>query len=218
MKTAGFTLIELLVATTAALLVVAMIASLYPTHARAFAAGRDAQELRATLRRVSDGIAREVRGLGFDPIVDRDDATAFDGASDGLAVAETERLEVRSDLHGAAPGTPPDDRLDTGSAERVSFYRSTSTGGILQAAGGFATPLCDGVVVREGGLRFRYFDACGDELVPPAGGSLAAAERRRVTALEITLLAEHEDSGLAETVVGRATLRNRRALRCADLP
>jgi len=214
MKTEGFTMVELLVASAAALLVVAMMSSLYPTHARAFAAGRDTQELRATLRRVADGIAREIRGLGFDPIDDPSDPSGFDGASDGLAVAEAARIEVRSDLHGASPGTAPDDRLDWGSSERVSFHRSTSTQGILQAIGGFASPLCDAVVVREGGLRFRYLDACGDELVPPAGASLAIAERRRVAAVEVTLSAEHEASRRSETVVGRTALRNRLALRC----
>lgn len=210
----GSALLELVVASAGALLVVAMVAGLYPTHARAYAGGRDRQELRATLRRVVDGIVREVRGLGFDPTVVPADPDGFDGASDGLSMAETSRIEVRSDLHGADSADPPDDRLDGASSERTAFQRSAATGGVTQRLGDFAVPLTDGISVGGEGLRFRYFDACGAERVPP----LDPAARAEVASVTVELAARHERSGETVAVAARTALRNRRALRCGGGP
>lgn len=210
----GSALLELLVASAGALLVVAMVAGLYPTHARAYAGGRDRLELRASLRRVLDGILREIRTLGFDPIVDPTDPAAFDGAADGLAIAEAERIEVRADFRGASAGDPPDDRLDEGSAERTGFQRSTGTDSVTQRTGGLVVPLTDGLRVDAGGLRFRYLDACGVERAPP----LDAAARREIASIRVELSATHLGSSGVEQVAGRVALRNRRGLLCPGSP
>ena len=206
----GSALLELVVASAGALLVVAMVAGLYPTHAGAYAGGRDRQELRATLRRVTDGIVREVRSLGFDPVVAPGDPAGFDGPAEGLAIAEAGRIEIRSDHHGAGAGDPPNDRLDESSSERTAFQRSAGTGGVTQRFGNFTAPLTEGIVVPPGGLRFRYFDACGAERLPPLDG----AARRTVGSIAVELSARHAASPDVVTVTARTALRNRRGLRC----
>ena len=55
---AGTSVVEMLVASASALLVVALVAGTVPVHARAFNGGRDRQELRSSLRRIADAVAR----------------------------------------------------------------------------------------------------------------------------------------------------------------
>ena len=210
---AGSSVVEMLVASTSALLVVALVASTVPVHARAFNGGRDRQELRSSLRRITDAVAREARSLGFDPIEVPSDPLGFDGRGDGLAIAEPTRLEMRSDHHGSGGSGAPNDRFEAASDERIAFAWSAGTRNVTQSIGGLHLSIAQGVQLRADGFRLRYFDACGRELMIPPGG-LGAADRRAVAALEVSVGGHHVGRGGSATETARVALRNRRDVLC----
>ena len=128
-------------------------------------------------------------------------------------VAASDHLELRSDQHGASSGDPPDGELDTGSDERIGFVLNSTRGVVSQTIGRQSNPLTlDGMIPR-GGLVFRYFDACDDEVAVPPSGELAEADRRRVRRIAIRLTVRE---GSRESITNEATaaLRNRAGLRC----
>jgi Tfp pilus assembly protein PilW len=170
---------------------------------------RECRRLRITEanRRVLEMIARELKGAGFAPV-----PGGFDGAADGLAVAGRGRIEVRSDLHGATAGDPPDGLLDVDSDERVGFVLNAARGLVSESIGRQMLPLTLESAVPPDGLWFRYFDACGEEVVPATGTELAAEERARVRSVDIRLTIREAGAALAGEV--NVTLRNRQGLRC----
>jgi hypothetical protein len=67
--------------------------------------------------------------------------------------------------------------------------------------------------VAPNGLVLRYFDVCGEEVVPASGGELEAAERARIRRVTVALTLR-EAAGAAITAEVASMLRNRQALRC----
>lgn len=202
----GFTLLELLVSVTSSLLIVAAVGSFSRAESRM--ADRESRRLRLreANRRVLEMIAREVRGAGFAPV-----AGSFDGGRDGLAVAARDRIELRSDLHGATTTEAPDGTLDVDSDERIGFFLNASRA-VSESVGRQTLPLTLDSTVPAGGLVFRYLDACGDEILPAAGTDLSADERPRVRSIAVGLTIKEGVESVAEELT--AALRNRRSLRC----
>jgi len=205
---AGFTLLEMLVAVGSALFILAAVGGFARAESRMI--DRECRRLRVTEanRRVLDMITRELKGAGFAPV-----SGGFDGAADGLAVAERTRIEVRSDLHGTTAGDPPDGVLDVDSDERVGFVLNAARGLVSESIGRQVLPLTLESAVPADGLWFRYFDACGEEIVPATGTELAAAERARVRSVTVHLTTR---AAGGDAVGGEvtSTLRNRQGLRC----
>lgn len=204
---AGYTVIEILVAMVSALLTLAAIGGMLRIQGRLFGCEARSLALREASRRVIEMMTKEIRGAGFEPLL----SSSFDGRADGIAVARSDLIEIRSDRQGSTSEDPPDGTIDFDSAERVSFFHNQIRQTIYQSVGQQILPLTSvaEVLVSPGGLGLRYFDGCGRELVVPAGGELSSENRIRIrrVALSVTL----EDitgtgSISAETTV---TLRNR---------
>ncbi|HUE38927.1 MAG TPA: hypothetical protein VMR29_05445, partial [Candidatus Binatia bacterium] len=182
MNMRAFTLVEMLVAVGSSLSILAAVGGFARAESRMLQ--RECRRLGATeaSRRVLDSIAREIRGAGFAPV-----AGGFDGVADGLSIAARSRIELRSDAHGATSADPPDGILDPDSDERISFSLNAARGVVSESIGRQALPLTLESVVPADGLVLRYFDACGEELVPATGSELAAAERAQVRRVTIAL-------------------------------
>jgi Tfp pilus assembly protein PilW len=204
----GLGLTEMLVATCSSLLIVAAVGGFARAESRLLE--REARRLRLheASRRVLDLIARELRGAGFAPV-----AGDFDGATDGLFVATPDRLEVRSDLHGASAQTPPDGRLDGDSDERIGFFLNASRGLVAETVGRQTLSLTLDSMVPAGGLLFRYFDACDLEITPAGGTELSAEQRPSVRRIAVSLVVR-DGGGEVITAEASSALRNRTGLRC----
>jgi hypothetical protein len=137
---------------------------------------------------------------------------SFDGALDGLAVAAEDRIEIRSDLHGATSADPPDGTLDTDSDERIGFFASTTRGTVSESVGRQTLPLTADSTVPPRGLVFHYIDACGDEILPAGSTDLSLEERARVRSITVGLTIKEGPESASELAV--IELRNRRNLRC----
>ncbi len=205
----GFTAIEVLIATAATLLIVTGAFGFARAERRVIDRESRALELREVCRRVAALIVREVREAGSAPAVG-----SFDGAADGLSFAAADRIEVRADRHGVEGDEPPDGESSPDSDERIAFFLSSLRGILYQSVGSQALPLTEERAVGPGGLRFSYFDACGRELVPPPGGGLSDAERRRVLGVAVALEAS-DRSGGTRTVEATVAIRSRLPGRCS---
>jgi type II secretory pathway pseudopilin PulG len=207
-RCSGFTIVEIIVSLASALLILAAAGSFARSQSRAFERESRHFALRETVRRVLATISRELRGAGFAPVFG-----GFDGASGGLTVAETERIEVRADLHGTATSDPPDGDVDDNSDERIGFSLSRSRGLVSETIGRQSQPLTLEGMVPPNGLAFTYFDACDEEIPVPSGGGLDDANRARVRRIAVHFVARQAggDAIAADTT---ATLRNREDLRC----
>jgi Tfp pilus assembly protein PilW len=204
----GFTLLELLVSVVSSLLIVAAVGAFSRAESRMV--DREFRHLRVleANRRVLEMIVREIRGAGFAPVA----PGTFDGALDGLAIAARDRIEIRSDHHGATAADPSDGTLDADSDERIGFFVSAARGTVSESVGRQTLPLTADSTVPAGGLVFRYIDACGDEILPVVGTDLSGDERARVRSIVVGLtIKEGAESAGDEVVI---ELRNRRGLRC----
>lgn len=187
----GFSLVELLFACVLGALVVGAGLELLRVHVGV------ARRLQARL--ASSGgaawalavAARDAQTAGADPT---------GSGVEPVASASPERLVLVADRDGSGS-------VDTSSAERVILAWSSSSGGrfvrwLGEQSIGIAAQ------VRAGGLRLRYFDQAGVEILPVAG-ELDAAARARVRlvglALDVT-----ERAGALEARTG---LRTAAALR-----
>jgi hypothetical protein len=207
MNARGFSLLELLVAAACASLIVGAVCGFARAEGRLLDAEARRLRLREASRRVLSMIVRETRHAGFTP-----HTGSFDGAADGLTLAERDRIEVRADLHGSSSDDPPDGRLDSDSDERSGFSLNGLRGLVSLENGRQTLPLTIDGLVPAAGLAFRYFDACGDEL-PSSSTGLAAEARARVTRVYATLTVR-DVHGDALTSAASATLRNRNAAIC----
>ena len=205
---AGFTVVEMLVAVGSSLTILAAVGGFARAESRMLDGERRRLRAAEADRRVLDMIAREIKGAGFAPV-----RGGFDGAADGLAVGGRDRIELRSDLHGATSADPPDGVLDVDSDERIGFVLNAARGLVSESIGRQVLPLTLESAVPPQGLWFRYFDACGGEIVPAIGAELAADERSRVRSVTIGLIIRESRAG---AIVGEvtSTLRNRQGLRC----
>lgn len=209
MSCRAFTLLELLVTMASSLLVLAAIGGFCRAESQLLEREARGARLREASRRVIEMVAREIRGAGFAPT-----SGPFDGAADGLSLARAERLEVRSDLHGAAGGDPPDGVVDPDSDERIGFFLNPARGLVDQTVGTQTRPLTLDSMVPANGFHLRYFDACDGEIVPPAAGALSAAERARVRRIAVALtISDATGSSISAEV--SAALRNRGDLKCS---
>jgi hypothetical protein len=201
-------LIEMLVAMGSSLLVLAAVGGFARAEARLL--GREARRLRLceASRRVLDLVVREIRGAGFAPA-----AGTFDGAADGLSVAAPDHLELRSDWHGSSARTPPDGELDPDSDERTGFVLNATRGTVAETIGRQTLSLTLDSMVPANGLLFRYFDACGLEILPAAGPELSSEERSKVRRVDISLVVR-EPGGEAIAAEASSALRNRTRLEC----
>lgn len=206
----GASVVEILVASAAAFLVLASCAQTVLAQHELWRLQDSRMRLREGARRVSEAIAREIRGAGFDPLP----GGPFDGATDGVSVATVEAIELLAD-RGGAPDGSPDGAADPASDERIGFYRSAGQRSVYETIGGLVAPLLDGPEVPPGGLVFRYFDACGGELVPGVTG-LDAATRPRVASVRVRLVLEDPASRERVEAGTVVALRNRQELACAS--
>lgn len=187
----GFTLVELLLACVVGALVVGAGLELLRVHVEV------ARRLQARLAS-SGGAAwallvasRDAQLAGADPA---------QAGIDVIAEAGPERLVLGADRDGSGA-------VDADSAERVVLARSTTSGGRFVRWLG-AQSVAIAAQVRSGGLRLRYFDAAGAEIVPVAG-AIPAADRARVRLVALGLdVAER-----AGSLEARTTLRTAAALR-----
>ncbi len=204
----GWTVIEMIVAMTCSLVIVAALGAFARAQTRLFDRESRRMVLRETCRRVLDMIAREVRGAGFEPV-----AGAFDGSADGLELAASDRIELRSDLHGSSATDPPDGILDVDSDERIGFFSNSARGVISETVGRQTLPLTRDFMVPSDGFELRYFDGCGVEVVPASGALLTAEQRARIRSVAVRLnVTQPGLGGVSADVV--STLRNREVLRC----
>lgn len=188
---AGFSLVELLLACVLGALVVGAGLELLRVHVGV------ARRLQARLASTGGAAwaltvaARDAQLAGGDP------ARA---GIEAISSAGPERLVLASDRDGSGA-------VDADTAERVTLARSTSSGGrfvrwIGEQSIGIAGQ------VRAGGLRLRYFDATGAEILPVAG-EIAPADRGRVRLVAFAL----DVTERAGTVEARSSLRAAAALR-----
>jgi len=204
----GFTLLELLVSVVSSLLIVAAVGSFSRAETRMVDREFRHLRVREANRRVLEMIVREIRGAGFAPVV----PGGFDGALNGLAVAAEDRIEIRSDLHGATAADPPDGTLDTDSDERIGFFATATRGTVSESVGRQTLPLTTDSTVPRRGLLFRYLDPCGDEILPTGGTELSPDERARVRSIAIGLTTKEGTESASDLAI--IELRNRRNLRC----
>jgi len=204
----AFTVLELVVTMASSLLILAALGGFCRAENRLIDRESRGTRLREASRRVLEMVSREIRGAGFAPALG-----SFDGSADGLSAARADRIEVRSDLHGAADDDPPDGVSDPDSNERIGFFLNPGRGLVDQTVGRQTSPLTLDATVPADGFRLRYFDACDREIVPPTAGELSAAERARVRRITVALTVRDAAGGSmsAET---SAALRNRGDLRC----
>jgi Tfp pilus assembly protein PilW len=205
----GFTLLELLASVVSSLLIVAAVGSFSRAESRMVDREFRHLRVREANRRLLEMIVREVRGAGFAPV----GSGGFDGALDGLAVAAQDRIEIRSDLHGATAADPPDGALDADSDERIGFFASAARGTVSETVGRQTLPLTADSTVPGRGLVFRYMDACGDEVLPVGGTDLSLDERARVRSIAVGLTTTEGTESASDLAI--IELRNRRNLRCA---
>jgi len=188
---AGFSLVELLLACVIGALVVGAGLELLRVHVGV------ARRLQARLASTGGAAwaltvaARDAQLAGGDP------ARA---GIDAISSAGPERLVLGSDRDGSGA-------VDPDTAERVILARSTSSGGrFVRWLGAQSIGIAG--QVRGGGLRLRYFDAAGAEILPVAG-EITPADRARVRLVTLALdVTEH-----AGTVEARSSLRTAAAVR-----
>ncbi|MEW6269109.1 MAG: hypothetical protein AB1689_07400 [Thermodesulfobacteriota bacterium] len=187
----GFTVLELLLGALLATLVVAAGVELLRVQVAV------ARRLQASLAATGGAgwalavAARDAQVAGSDPR--RTGVVA-------LSAAGGERAVLESDRDG-------DGAVDAASEERVILAWSPSASGrFVRWLGSQSMSIAS--LVRAGGLRLRYFDAAGTELVPGAG-ELPAADRDRVRRLALELDVTEQ----AGVVAAQARLRAAAALR-----
>lgn len=186
----GFTVLELLLGCVLGTLVVAAGVELLRVHV---AVARRAQAALAATGGAAWALtvaARDVQVAGGDP---RRAGVA------AIAVADAGRAVLESDRDG-------DGAVNGASDERVVLAWSSSGGGrFVRWLGSQSMSIAS--LVRSGGLRLRYFDEAGVELVPAA--ELTAAQRDRVRRLALELEVRDETG----VVAARTRLRTAAALR-----
>lgn len=164
----GTTLVELLVASALGLVVVLTGVQLLRTHAAL------ALQVQAELG-ASSGAAwalrtalRDVKRAGADPL---------QRGIEALTTAHPDALALSRDADA-------DGVIDTRSEESVGLAWTDRRGGRLSRRVG-AQSMAIVAEVPDGGLRLRYFDEQGRELV--AAGGLDEADRARVRRVEVDL-------------------------------
>ncbi len=189
----GSTLVELLVASALGLGIVLAAVQMLKTHALLAlqvqadlgASGGAAWALRAALR--------DVKRAGADPL-QRNIAA--------LAEAGPDRLTTLRDVDA-------DGVVDSRSEETVGLSWSDAQGGsVLRRVGEQSMAIVSQVL--RGGLRLRYYDAAGREILSPGG--LGEADRRRVRRVEVDV----EVREAVGTVSGRASLSSAASVRVRE--
>jgi hypothetical protein len=191
----GFALVELLTATLVGGLALGAAIALLQVH------GAIARRSQAAIETAGAGgwaqsiTARDLELAGADPMR-VGIAALLHGASD--------RIVLQMDRNG-------DGAIDEASAERVTLSWGPSPGGgrLVRSLGGQPMAIADGI--PPGGLRFRYFDAEGSELLPRGTASLGARELEAVCriALELTFVTRIAGREERFHIVSGAALRSR---------
>ncbi len=206
MSRRGTTLVELLIASVLGAAIVAAVCGFARAEGRLLEGETTRLRVRETSRRIVGMIVHELRHAGHAPR-----PGSFDGERDGVSLAFADRVELRSDLHGAAAGDREDGILDADSDERTGFTWNARRRTVMLETGRQTSALtADGAVPA---FTLRYFDPCGDELVPGAIG-LGPDERARVRAVRAALVTVDPRDGLPIAASGTAVLRNREDLAC----
>ena len=192
----GFALVELLTATLIGGLALGAAIALLQAHGAIARRSQAAIETAGAAGWAQSITARDLELAGADPMR-VGIAALLHGASD--------RVVLQMDRNG-------DGAIDEASAERVTLSWGPSPGGggrLVRSLGGQSMAIADGI--PPGGLRFRYFDAEGSELVPRGTASLGARELEAVChiALELTFVARFAGREERFHIVSGAALRSR---------
>ena len=167
----GNTLIELLSST----LLLAILMAMSYEFARAALISARVHEVKSEAQELAvmtvDVVTHELRMAGF---------SAAGRSFPGVTVAAAERVEIASDFNGDG---------DTADANETIAYSYNARDRELMRAtsGGSPQPLARNVPPQ--GVRFRYFDSSGDELVAVTVG-LGATERGQVHRIDMLLRVE----------------------------
>jgi hypothetical protein len=190
---AGFSLLEFLVSSSVTLVVMGLGLSLLSQGQAMFASQG------ATLNLMTS----DLRATGCAPV------TITAGTTPGLISASATSIRIVGDRkgNGTTNVVSEDDVNDDVTYSQVNSYitRYAPNDAAYQNT---AATLTDQVK----SLSFRYFDKNGTELIPPAGGSLDAANRANVVRIHVTLAIDIVETGKAAktlTMESPVTLRNK---------
>ncbi len=191
----GNSLIDVLTST----LLLAILMALSYSFARAALISARVHEVKSEAQELAvmtlDVVTRELRMAGF---------SAAGRPLAAVTVAAAERVEVASDFNGDG---------DTEDAnETIAYSYNARDREIMRATGGGSPqPLTRNVPPQ--GLRFRYFDRNGHELVPGSDG-LTPTDRSQVRRIDVLLHVEldnpdpHATTPLSATASTSVCLRN----------
>ena len=191
----GNSLIEVLTST----LFLAILMAMSYSFARAALISARVHEVKSEAQELAvmtlDVVTRELRMAGF---------SAAGRPLTAVTIAAAERVEVASDFNGDG---------DTADAnETIAYSYNARDREIMRAtSGGSPQPLARNVPPQ--GLRFRYLDRDGHDLVPGSGG-LSPTERRQVRRIDVLFHVElynpnpHAATPLSATASTSVCLRN----------
>ncbi|GIG35116.1 PilW family protein [Cellulomonas pakistanensis] len=196
---AGVSLPELLVTMALLGLLTAIVMTLVATSSRSFTRDRAATESAMTASTGMNELTRVIRsGTTLRPTGVSQDAPVF---LDARANALT--IYAYIDTSSSSP-RPMQARFSIDGQRRVVETRWLATTSAspwsFQSSPSSSRPIARSVPTGAPAL-FRYFDAEGDELVPPANGSnMSEADRRLVAAVQIHLTVQADGTGRADAV------------------
>jgi type II secretory pathway pseudopilin PulG len=200
---AGFSLLEFLVSSSVTLVVMGLGLSLLSQGQAMFASQGAALKSQSQARKTLNLMTSDLRATGCAPV------TITAGTTPGLISASATSIRIVGDRkgNGTTNVVSEDDVNDDVTYSQVNSYitRYAPNDAAYQNT---AATLTDQVK----SLSFRYFDKNGTELIPPAGGSLDAANRANVVRIHVTLAIDIVETGKAAktlTMESPVTLRNK---------
>lgn len=125
------------------------------------------------------------------------------------------RVTYEVPLTGAEAGTLVETVQRPNAADPSNGIYQYCTPGSSGCADRIATRTLARDVVTSSRALLRYFDAAGTELVPPANGSLTAAQLRSVLSVELTVIVESAEGGVRPkptTYIQRILMPNAQAV------
>ena len=200
---AGFSLLEFLVSTSITIVVMGIGLSLLSQGQGMFSSQGAALKSQSQARKTLSLMTVDLRATGCSPV------TITAGTTPGLISASATSIRIVGDRkgNGTTNVVSDDDANDDVTYSQVNTYVTRYAPNDAVYANTAAT-----MTDQVRSLAFRYFNRAGTELIPPAGGSLNAADRAQVVRVHIILTIEILETGKAAqtlTMESPITLRNR---------